>query len=248
MCPAFIFQDGKKYEIPKRTPNQLKKIFAPYGAALGYVAVTWNQLQDQLACLFSTIFVPVEERSVARNSTYYRMAMAVWHSSVSDHAQREMLRKVIAEAKSITTEQCKAIEKALNEIDASLRHRRNSAIHAPLTFTTGVFENAVQTIMMPDVFSYSPHAKKLGESLSKRGGIPSGRKDKLIYELNWYASIANELSIYICKVRLSIENPSIHTLPDKLSLPPAPPVKTRKPSRRQTHPKAPQRQLRSSRA
>jgi hypothetical protein len=89
--------DGKRYEIKDLSPDELRKIFTPYGAELGYLVAAWNRLHDTLAQLFSVIFTPQTERPTALNSRFYKMAVAVWHSTNSLPARRAV-RNSLAEA------------------------------------------------------------------------------------------------------------------------------------------------------
>ena len=221
--------DGKTYELPELTPEQLREIFSPYGTELGYLVASWNRLHDQLAQIFAVCFTPFEERKASLNSSYYRMAMAVWQSTTNDYSQRGMLRSLIKAPSTILTPgQADAIQTVLNEIDNSLRHKRNNAMHAPLMFTTGVIDEVIQTFVEPNVWTPNPQAKALRSSIAKRSAPPLevGPND-LIEELKWYSSIADELGRYVGGIGANLDNPE-HALPGKLKLPQPLPVKSRK--------------------
>jgi hypothetical protein len=223
----FTMPDGRRFDIPELTAEDLRQIFTPYGVELGYVVFSWNQLHDNLASLFGVIFTPLQDRSAALNSSFYRMALDVWHSTNNDYIQRAMLREALRQA-TITPEQREAIESALNEIDNSLRHKRNAAIHSPLMFTTAVIEDAVKTFIEPSIWSVSPNAKAMRKSLEKRSTEAIFSRQELIEELKWYGALADSLGRYIGAIRLNLGNPEIDALPDKLVLPQPPPVKSRK--------------------
>lgn len=212
---------GKVFELPDNpSPEELRDIFRPYGVELGYVAFSWNRLHDQLAQIFAVLFTPTNERKSASNSPFYRMAMAVWQSSNIDYSQREMLRRAINAPSAVLSQgQIEAIETVLNEIDNSLRHKRNSALHAPLMFTTAVIDDAVRTYVEPNVWTPNTNAKMLRNSVAKRNG-PNQTFDPsdLVEELKWYGAIADALSSYVAEIGLTFDDPE-HALPGKLKLP-----------------------------
>jgi hypothetical protein len=221
--------DGRRFEVPEPTPEQLREIFTPYGTALGHVAYSWNRLHDVLAQLFATCLTPIPDRPSATNSSSYRMAMAVWQSVTSDYTQREMLRSLItAPDATISREQGTALKRVLDEIDNSLRHKRNSALHAPLMFTVGLFDDAVKTIVEPNIWTPNPHAKALRTSITKRSsGNDTFGQGELIAEFNWYAEVADALLAHSIHILTNLTDRE-HALPDKLTLPQPPPVKSQK--------------------
>ena len=155
--------------------------------------------------------------------------MAVWQSVDNDHAQRRMLWSLTtAPSSSLTEGQINAIQCVLNEINNSLRHKRNNALHAPLMFTTAIVDDAVNTFIEPNVWTPNTKAKALRDSVAKRNGLKrTFDPTDLIEELKWYGAIAAALSDYIAGVGLTFDDPE-HALPGTLKLPQPPPAKSHK--------------------
>jgi hypothetical protein len=112
---------------------------------------------------------------------------AIWHSTQSDRAQREMLRAALdAAAVEHLFGRNQAIEDIkwlLNEAD-KLAERRNNALHAPYV----IIADHHGTRFAPMDFSGNPRAAKLV------------KKDLLI-EFAWYADCARVLSDYAFAVQ-----------------------------------------------
>lgn len=112
--------------------EEARAAFDAYTCALGKVAHAWNYLHERLGSLFASL-VNAPDRSVIA---------AVWHSSYSDRAQRQMLVAVIA---NINDQRWQSFPKnaknnlisVLTEID-KLGSRRDDAVHAPSILMTDV--------------------------------------------------------------------------------------------------------------
>ena len=63
-------------------PDRIEKVFAPYAREVGKLVASWNQLQERLGELFSVIV----------RKDHAGIALAIWYSTRSDLAQRQMLR------------------------------------------------------------------------------------------------------------------------------------------------------------
>ena len=157
------------------------------------------------------------------------MAMAVWQSTNNDYTQRAMLRSLItAPDTTLNADQGNAIKSVLDEVDNSLRHKRNSALHAPLMYTRAVVDDAVRTFVEPSVWTPNPHAHALRSSIKKRAAAEPFGKGELIEELNWYAQIADALARQTGRIHAHLCHPEPNPLPDKLKLPQPPPVRSPK--------------------
>jgi hypothetical protein len=162
------------------TEAAIKAKMAPYVAALGRVAHSWNRLQEDLGQLFGTVTGLLDGSG-----------MAIWHSTPNDRTQREMLRAAVqASARSrLTTARPKAkadIKWLLDRADA-IADQRNTAIHAPMTVAIGHSEIS----LFPITFHGNPRAKKLVG------------KD-ILAEFGWYESSTDTLTIFARNVRAAI--------------------------------------------
>lgn len=107
-------------------PNKLDfrtASFQPYAQAIGEMALAWNDLHETLKGLFWA----------ALGTPNGIIAYAVWYSSKSDRAQRDMLR-ALATTQAIGGRLAKAIKPeviwVINRTD-SLEDFRNDMIHSP---------------------------------------------------------------------------------------------------------------------
>jgi hypothetical protein len=142
-----------------------------YLEALGRVAFSWNCLHEVLGQLFATMVG--SDRAVA---------LAIWHSTRSDLAQRDMLRETITVApQAKLAQQARAredLKSFLDKIDRLAEHR-NDAIHAPVAPGT---ENGIPMIF-PTFYSGNRRARNL--------------KDKdVLTEFAWYEQSANILRAF----------------------------------------------------
>jgi hypothetical protein len=109
---------------PWPTEKQLKKAFKPYGINLGELVFIWNDLHHTLSSLFELVV-----KSPSR-----KMGVSIWYSTDNDYAQRKKLRAAAQRATQFSESQRGDIVWMIDRIDDTLRHNRNDAIHAPLTF------------------------------------------------------------------------------------------------------------------
>jgi len=194
----FITGDGKSYDIPARSIEDLIEIFRPYGFQIGYLVFSWNRLHENLSKLFIEIVKPDAPA----------IPLAIWHSTDNDFAQRKMLREAIVADQKIEAATKKRALWILDHVESSLRFDRNDALHAPLSFMTGLVDDAVKTWVEPDVFSASPRAKSLRAK---------GHRD-LLEHLKEFSELTIVLANHAEAVHLTILNPT-RTLPDKPKLP-----------------------------
>jgi hypothetical protein len=192
---SIITPAGKRYELPERTPEELREIFRPYGSELGNVVYSWNRLHEMLSSLFEAIV----------KSETPQLPLAIWHSTDNDSAQRKMLRAATEVATNLPGNVKDRIVWILNTIDDPLRFKRNDALHAPLAFVTGVVNDVVTTWVHADVFSASPRAKAL-------------REKNLIKEFKEYAETAIMLAKHSEHLLKAIGDPT-YALPGKPPLP-----------------------------
>jgi hypothetical protein len=130
--------------------KNLDKAMEPYMLAIGKVATNWNYLQEALAQLL-VLITGIKDH----------VALAIWHSTSNDRAQREMLRAAIDavspgwENTKFATAQADLIW-LLNNAD-TLAEKRNNAVHAPCIPSIG--GEGVEIV--PFVIYRNPRAKKL---------------------------------------------------------------------------------------
>lgn len=205
------------------TAARSRRAMKAYGADIGYLAISWNRLHDNLAKLFTFVI----------NSPSPNMAGAVWYCTDSDAQQRKMLRAAIDHAQHLTDQQRKAIIGVLNQIEKPLRHNRNDALHAPLVLIYVLSKKAFKAVVKADEQSLSPRARSLrGKDLKK--------------EFREYIELSRTLSGYTGKMVNSLRQPGLHAWPDKPPLPHAHRKKSRKGSSRRSTGKQPPRPPRSS--
>jgi hypothetical protein len=135
--------DGKTYPYKYPSPRQIKAAFRPFAHELGYLAIVWNQLHDNLLTIFIEVLIPTDDFA----------AKAIWYSTDSDFQQRKMLRALIEldtqtlflddREPKLKSFQREAIFWVLDQIEKPLRHQRNNALHAPLMLIPGVADGAV---------------------------------------------------------------------------------------------------------
>lgn len=160
--PIIAFHDatGKIYPFKLLTASTMKTALRPYAAELGLLANAWNSLHRNLSFLFWILL---------RAPNPYA-GHAIWHSADSDIVQRKMLRALIEAddypvppeyPKKLSSEQMGDLLYILDEIDRSLRHKRNNAIHAPLFIMSGVHHGAVRRWAEADFNPQNPRARPL---------------------------------------------------------------------------------------
>ena len=130
--------------------------FDPYVAALGQLALAWNDLHEGLAGLFWTIMsAPPREGDIIDYAPIH-----VWHSLRSDLAQREMLRAVVThpnlnwsgERYKWFTEDVIWLLKRVME----LSNARNDAIHSPLFLNPSASSDSER--LAPFEWTFNPRA------------------------------------------------------------------------------------------
>ena len=136
---------GLIVKIPSQ--KQLEKQFEPYAIELGKLVYAWNRLHEKLFGLFWVV-TGVQNGNIAN---------AIWHSTDSDRAQRQMLRKAAQVVFAADSEKKDGVMWLLNQVDQSLAGNRNDAIHAPLAF----FTDPSGTKLGPSWYSGHPRAKSL---------------------------------------------------------------------------------------
>jgi hypothetical protein len=92
-----------------------------HALACGRIALAWNALQETLAELYADLF----ERS------NWKLAIASWHSLVSDAAQQEMLRSVAKEKYGKDSRAYTEINWMLERTKQHSSHQRNFGVHTP---------------------------------------------------------------------------------------------------------------------
>jgi hypothetical protein len=188
---------GHVIKVPSQ--KQLERQFRPYAVQLGKLVFAWNRLHEKLSVLFWKV-----------TGIQNDIAIAVWYSTDSDRAQRQMLRKAAEVAFAKDDKKREGVVWLLNQIDHALAGSRNDAIHAPLAFFTDVFG----TELKPSL-SGSPRAKGLAG------------KD-LMTEFKWYRECADVLANYTTNLYAALSAPQLRPWPDIPSLPQKGRTKSRK--------------------
>jgi hypothetical protein len=185
-------------KVPTLPPdNVLIATWEPYITALGKVAHAWNHLQEELGKLFCEI-----------TELSYAMGTAVWHSSKSDRAQRDMLEAALF-VRASDEEWAENFPKAVDDI-RWLLHRtngvadqRNDAIHAPCSL--GIDGHELE--IMPIVFFGNPRAKKL-------------RGKDIMSEFAWYEKSADTLKAFTREIESALMEPRApYPWPEKPQMP-----------------------------
>jgi hypothetical protein len=110
------------------TDGEINVAFADYSHFLGRVVHSWNRLHERLAELFAVVMGGSQ-----------RVALAVWHSSLNDRAQRNMLETAVKTVSDDRWERKFPQAKTdliwpIAEINSLSAHRDN-AVHAPAVLT-----------------------------------------------------------------------------------------------------------------
>jgi hypothetical protein len=210
-----ITPNGKRFEMRPLTERSLRAVFKPYGVEIGYLAFAWNHLHETLSHVFRGVI----------KSEGSEISTAIWYSTDSDFAQRNMLRAAVS-ASNLSTLQRDEILWILNKIDIPLRHSRNNAMHAPLMFARGVVEDAISDWMEASVWSASPRAKAL-------------RGKELIAEFRSSAELADTLRKYAAQIADALSSSEPQSWPGRPQLPHAHQKKRPKAPSRRKHGKLP---------
>lgn len=111
--------------LKRGTKAQFDKAFTPVAIQIGRLARLWNALHENMGIIFAAI--------VSQGNP--NIPLAVWHSTISDKSQREMLRAAnrawINFNKKLHNKTSEEITWILNESDI-LSNKRNEAMHTPL--------------------------------------------------------------------------------------------------------------------
>ena len=109
------------------------KEFRPYVAALGQLALAWNDLQESLAGVFWTTMMNGPPRA---GDIVDHRPLRIWHAIRSDRSQKEMLRAVISTHYQIDWNRPKFTDDVrwLLGVADNLENARNDAIHSPLFY------------------------------------------------------------------------------------------------------------------
>src|SRR5579864_1121854 len=153
--------------------------YRPYALALGQVNLAWNSLYSILALFFIVLHgekVPPD------------VPLAVWNTSKSDRAQRDMLMaaaksflriKNVAENFPTGFEDVKWLVAQIEKLEDV----RNNIVHSPLAIQGR--KNLI--LVVPDTSTGHPRALRLEETMSKR---------ELLAEFKWCRDTALELRDY----------------------------------------------------
>lgn len=168
------------------------KAFNEYALALGTVVHSSSNFQETLSRLYWHLV-----------GGDLRVSNAVWHSSISDKAQREMLRAALDAKPEHFWE--KRLPKARKELGwliteaDKVANQRNNAVHAPCLFSY----EAGEVISVP--FTLNRRAANL-------------KNKKLIKEYELYADILGKLNTFALMAAVALGNNS-EPWPDKPVLP-----------------------------
>jgi hypothetical protein len=144
-----------KTKSPKRI-SYSDKVFLPYVAALGQLALAWNGFHETLALLFCSV---AREQKPTKEDPRSGQLLAIWHALKSDRSQREILLAAVKNHlwPAYPTKFEDDVKWICNRAD-SLEDARNDALHSPLwAFERGSRE----TIVMPIVGLGHVRATKL---------------------------------------------------------------------------------------
>jgi hypothetical protein len=179
-----------------KTPSeeQLEKAYNEYALALGLVVHSSNRLQETLARLFRTI--------VGGDS---RIVDAVWHSSKSDAAQRDMFRAALQGCTRHKWET--RLPAARDDLiwliieSDKFANKRNDAVHAPCLFTA--IGTLAEVVAQQDTLNQK--AKNL-------------RDKKLLEEFQLYTKIACVLDSFATKAKAALVHHTV-SWPEKPLMP-----------------------------
>lgn len=195
-----IQSEGKLYPMKLITFKRAKAALRPCSVELGYLAVAWNQLHLNLLALFVLLLG-------ARREPH---AKALWYSLDSDFSQRKLLRTIIdteikilpQSERTLPATQAEDILWLLDQIDNSLRHKRNNAIHAPLMVIQGVVDDAIKIWGEVHFDPQNPRAKPL-------------RSKNLIQEYKDYTALTEGLATYAIQIVYALRFGGHHPWPDR---------------------------------
>ncbi len=179
-----------------------EKEFAKHALLVGQVALAWNHFHEILLTLFSA-FVPPR-----------RVAAAVWSSSVSDRAKREMLKAAL---KVIEGQHSSELPRLADDVlwllgrADSLEDLRNDIVHAPLeqasvlNWSAKPNEDEVVDVIWPSLMGSNRRAAKL-------------REKDLLAEYRYCRDAIAELSAFVLSLQTCLHN-STFPWPNRPAMP-----------------------------
>jgi hypothetical protein len=189
----------------------LNLAWAPYIILLGKVAHAWNHLQEGIGRLFCLV-----------SGLCPSIGLAIWHSSKSDRAQREMLEAALS-ARAADEDWAQKHPKAVEDIrwllnkTNAVADQRNDAIHAPCSL--GIEGRELEII--PIAFYGNPRAKKL-------------RGKDILSEFAWYENSADTLKSFAREIESALMEPTRDPWPNRPQMPTLEQFRRRKEPRHQS--------------
>jgi hypothetical protein len=167
-------------------------VYTPYAIAIGRLSMTWNDLHENLAVLFSLLC----------GSNPVNRALAIWNSANFDRAKREMLKAAALSALPNELEKFPNISldiKWLCDRCDEFENIRNDSVHSPLHFLEKIAVNS-------DVeLEEEPSPKFWGNSVSPNDIFQNTRAKRLagkdlLLEFDWCHNSVTSLSIYALNI------------------------------------------------
>jgi hypothetical protein len=181
--------------------------FRPYVAALGQLALAWNDLQESLAGLFWTTMLN-DGPPQAGDTVDYR-PLRIWQAVKSDRYQKDMLRAVIEHSK-IDWKRPKFVDDAkwLLKEAINLENSRNDAIHSPLFYVDR------------SLYGLSHPGKKIAPAawLFNPRAVSLAKRVDLLAEFRYCRDAAMALSDFARELDSALVNPG-RPWPDRPRLP-----------------------------
>jgi hypothetical protein len=180
------------------------RVFRPFANELGWILFEWNSLHEGLCQIFADLVTPANRE----------IAYAIWHSTPSDRAQRDMLSSSLKAFKPTdlrTRKLCEGTSSVLGKMQA-LAGRRNDAIHAPLMFVSLDGKDGLKL-----------EIEALSLSRNPRGKDFPAYQDELQEEFMWYRDHLERLSRYATALHAAWtyhDTAVSFPWPDKPQLPP----------------------------
>jgi hypothetical protein len=191
---------GAKTEPDLRTEAGLTAKRASYISELGEVVYAWNALHEALCGVFCAVL-----------GVSLQVSAAIWHSILSDRAQRLMLEVAAQKTEFKRPHGQENILWLLAEVN-KLADRRNNAVHSPYIFRLWMQDPPIAEVV-PFIATGNPRAKNMANK-------------ELLVEFRWYTNTAMALCEYADKIRSALSIPE-QPWPDKPTLPTLTPKKIR---------------------
>ena len=182
-----------------QTPNARtfsKLAFEEYALAVGKASHAWNHLQDKLGSLFAAV-----------SGSDRQVALAIWHSSSSERAQRKMLKAAIFARDPSVWPTGAALEDIhwLLKVADDVAAARRDAIHAYATLF---------------VFHPNEDGPQLGPaSWSGARRSPGSSGESLLRDIQWGGETAETLSRYTMEIEAGIVLAGGYAWPARPALP-----------------------------